>query len=56
MIPEVQALERHQHILFRHLKNELFSRNLGHNIPKNAYFLEGCKIATAKKTLLASGG
>jgi len=40
MRPEVQALESHQHTLFRHLKNEYFSRNLGQNMPKNAYFLE----------------
>jgi len=40
MLPGVQALEAHQHILFRHLKNEFFSRNLGQNMPKNAYFLE----------------
>jgi len=36
----VQVLEAHQHALFRHLKNEFFSRNLGQNMPKNAYFLE----------------
>jgi len=36
MHPEVQALEAHQHTLFRHLKNEFFSRNLGQNMPKNA--------------------
>jgi len=29
MLPGVQALEAHQHILFRHLKNEFFSKNLG---------------------------
>jgi len=34
--------------LFRHFKNELFSRNFGQNMPKNAYFLEkSCKIAAA---------
>jgi len=26
-----QALETHQHTLFRHFKNEFFSRNLGQN-------------------------
>jgi len=42
------ALEVHQHTLFRHLKNKIFSRNLGQNIFKNAYFLEkGYKIAAA---------
>jgi len=36
-----QALEAHQHTLFRHLKNEFFSRYLVQNMPKNAYlFLE----------------
>jgi len=40
MLSRVQALEAHQHILFKHLKNEFFSRNLGKNKPKNAYFLE----------------
>jgi len=40
MRPGVQASEAHQHTLFRHLKNEFFSRYLGQNIPKNAYFLE----------------
>jgi len=40
---EAQALEAHQHTLFRHLKNEFFSRNLRQYMPKNAYFLE--KIA-----------
>jgi len=34
----VQALEAHQRTLFRHLKNEFFSRNLGQNMPKNEYF------------------
>jgi len=29
---QVQVLEAHQHTLFRHLKNEFFSRNLGQNI------------------------
>jgi len=38
MRSEVQALEAHQHTLFRHLKNEFFSRNLGQNMPENAYF------------------
>jgi len=33
-------LEAHQHTLFRHLKNEFFSRNLGQNMPRTAYFLE----------------
>jgi len=33
-------LEAHQHTLFRHFKNEFFNRNLGQNMPKNAYFLE----------------
>jgi len=36
--PGVQALEAHQHTLFRHLKNEIFSKNLSQNMPKNAYF------------------
>jgi len=40
MRPGVQALEAPQHTLFRHLKNEIFSRNLGQNMSKNAYFLE----------------
>jgi len=40
MRPGAQALEAQQYTLFRHLKNELFSRNLGQNMPKNAYFLE----------------
>jgi len=62
MRPEMQALEAHQHTLFRHLKNEFFSENLGQNMPKNAYFLEkNCKIAAAPggeapKPPLASGG
>jgi len=29
----VQALKTHQHTLFRHLKNEFFSRNLGQKMP-----------------------
>jgi len=29
MSPRVQALEARQHTLFRHLKNEFFSGNLG---------------------------
>jgi len=33
-----QALEADQQILFRHLKNEFFSRNLGQNMRKNTYF------------------
>jgi len=46
--PEEKALEAHQFTLFRHLKNVFFSRNLGQNILKNAYFLEkSCKIAAA---------
>jgi len=40
MRAETQALEVHQHTLFRHLKYAFFSRNLGQNMPKNAYFLE----------------
>jgi len=40
MRPGAQALEEHQHTLFRHLKNEFFSKNLGQNMPKNAYFLK----------------
>jgi len=40
MHPGVQALEAHQHTLFRHLKNEFFSRNLSQNMRKTAYFLE----------------
>jgi len=35
-----QALEVHQHTLFRHLKNEFFYINLVQNMPINAYFLE----------------
>jgi len=38
MHPGVGALEVHQYILFRHLKIEFFSKNVGQ--PKNAYFLE----------------
>jgi len=46
--PGLQALEAHQHTLFKHLKNEFFSRNSGQNLPKHAYFLvKGCKIAAA---------
>jgi len=37
MHPGVQAFKAHQHALFRHLKKEIF-RNLGQNMPKNAYF------------------
>jgi len=40
MRPGAQGLEAHQHTLFRHLKNKFFRRNLGQNMPKNAYFLE----------------
>jgi len=29
MHPGVQALEVHQHTLFKHLKDEFFNRNLG---------------------------
>jgi len=35
-----RALETHQYTLFRHLNNEFFTKNLGQNMPKNAYFLE----------------
>jgi len=35
---EEQALEVHQHTLFKHLKNVFFSRNLCQNILKNACF------------------
>jgi len=35
-----KALEAHQHTLFRHFKNEFFSRNLGQNIPKNGFSAE----------------
>jgi len=38
--PGMQATVAHLHTLFRHLKNEFFSRNLGQNMPQNAYFLE----------------
>jgi len=38
MRSEMQVLKAHQHSLFRRLKNEFFSRNLGQNMPKNAYF------------------
>jgi len=34
MRPETQALEVHQHSLFRHLKYASFSRNLDQNMPK----------------------
>jgi len=37
---EAKALEAHHHTLFRRFKNEFFSRNLGQNMPKTAYFLE----------------
>jgi len=40
MHPGAQALEAHQRILLKHLKNEFFSRNLGQNMPKIPYFLE----------------
>jgi len=41
-----QALEAHQHTLFKRLKNEFFSRNLGQNMSKNVYFLQKiCKTA-----------
>jgi len=59
---KARALEAYQHALLRHLKNVFFSRNLGQNMPKNAYFLEkGCKIAaatgdSAPEPPLASGG
>jgi len=33
-----KALEAHQHTLFRYLKNAFFSRNVGQNMLKNAYF------------------
>jgi len=57
MRPGAQALDAHQHTLFIHLKNALFSRNLDQNMPKNAYFLEkGYKIAAAPEPPLASGG
>jgi len=50
--PGKQALEAHQHTLFRHLKNALFSRNLGKNMLKNAYFfLKSCKITAALRDL-----
>jgi len=56
-----KALEEHQHTLFRHLKNVFFSRNLGQNMLKNAYFFEkGVKLpqrhGSAPKTPLASSG
>jgi len=57
-----RALEARQHTLFRHLKYEFFNRNLGQNMPKNAYFLEkSCKITAAPggsalEPQLASGG
>jgi len=38
--PRVQALEVHQHTLFRHLKNEFVNRNLSQNMSKNSYFVE----------------
>jgi len=41
MRPGAEALEVHQHTLFRHLKNEFFNWNLSqNNIPKNAHSLE----------------
>jgi len=44
---QVQALVVHQHTLFRNLKNEFFSRNLGQNMLNNAYRKKGCKTAAA---------
>jgi len=58
---EAKALKANQHTLFRHFKNEFFSRTLGQNMPKNAYFLEkSCKIAavsggSAPEPPMASG-
>jgi len=44
-----QALEVHQHTLFKHSKNAFFSRNLGQNMLKNMYcfYEKSCKIAAA---------
>jgi len=36
--PGEQALEAHQHTLFRHLKNAFFSQNLDQNMLKKEYF------------------
>jgi len=46
MRPGAQALEAHQRTLFRHLKNEFFSKKIGQNMPK-----KGCKIAVASGAL-----
>jgi len=42
MRSEVQALEAHQHTLFRHVKNQDFQQKFWpkYCMPKNAYFLE----------------
>jgi len=48
MCPGAQALEAHQHTLFRHLKNEFFSKNLGQNMPKNAHFFRKKKAANRR--------
>jgi len=46
--PWEKALEAHQYTLVKHYKNVFFSRNLGQNVFKNAYFLEkSYKIAAA---------
>jgi len=34
------GLKAHQHTLFKHLKNEFFSRNLVQNLPKMRIFLD----------------
>jgi len=55
----VQALEVRQHTLFRHPKNEFFSRNLSQNMPKNTYFLEKYRRSVGGSALeppVASGG
>jgi len=42
-----QALDAHQHTLFRQIKSTIFSRNLSQKMPKNGCFKKSCKIATA---------
>jgi len=63
MRPEEQALEAHQHTLFRDLKNAFFNRNLDQNVLKNAYFFEKKAVKLPQrqgihpqKFTLASGG
>jgi len=52
MHPEEQALEAHHYTLFRHFRNAFFSKTLGQNMLKNAYFLEkSCKIVATSGDL-----